>query len=414
MMLLLRNLQPSRPQTITRSTPTSAAQQFRVYLFLLSCLSSNAIHHVKAQLHSFTPEVLEAISQVDVLYTETPFTGYQGTIIHAISGSISAISSSLIIFIIVRSSRRLKFSYHRIMLGMSIMDILESLMMTITSLPMPKDMVYTQFKGFIGNNVTCQAQAAIVNGAGLGTFTYNGALSLYYFCLIVLQMKDDKVSKYVEPFLHICCIGSAISLGTLGILGRFYNPMPFQSWCSVATFPYWCTGSGVGSGVVVGNNGSRTEFDECSLVSDDLTAFQSNVAMYLLLTNLMVWVTILGSMFFVVVAVIRAFRLRRIYVNTVYARRIQGTSSRLRSNEEETRLYQEARKHQDQMKYMLIQSLSYVVASLAVQIFPILNFNLNKSFELYMNNSYSAALMIIFPLQVSHGWIVQFVFMLSL
>jgi hypothetical protein len=53
------------------------------------------------------------------------------------SGSLSTVSSFIIIYIILQSKTRLSSIYHRIMFGLSIADIIGSVSMALASWPMP-------------------------------------------------------------------------------------------------------------------------------------------------------------------------------------------------------------------------------------------------------------------------------------
>ncbi len=362
---------------------------------------------MRGQLHNYDPEVLEAILRVEILGVETPFTKLQGTIIPAISGSVSAISSSLIIYIIHKLRNGLSTTYHRIMFGMSIMDIAESLMMVISTLPMPRDMVYHQFRALsIGNNMTCQAQAAVVNAAGMGTLAYNAALCFYYLCSISFRVSYEDISKYIEPVLHLFSIGWAIFLGTAGIVGRFYNPMPYQSWCSVATFPYWCSGDGIGSGIVTGVDGSLTEYNECSIVSSKLRNLQSALAACVFFIYIFIWVVITFSMLSVIITVLRRGRILKRHMNILSSKRIKRKTTQNDTTEEDGRATADMEKNHRHTKVILIQSVAYILACLMVQIFPTLNFNLSKKEEFYTNNTYAIILMIFFPLQGFYNFLI--------
>ena len=63
-----------------------------------------------------------------------------GFIIPTVTGSISCLSSLTIIAFILRSKSNT--IYHRIMFGLSSADIITSLAIALTTLPMPKDVIY--------------------------------------------------------------------------------------------------------------------------------------------------------------------------------------------------------------------------------------------------------------------------------
>lgn len=72
---------------------------------------------------------------------------------------LSTLSSLVIIYIISRSTVSFGSVYHHIIFG-SVADILQSIAMALTTLPMPMEMIYEQFNGLIvvGNNKTCSIQ----------------------------------------------------------------------------------------------------------------------------------------------------------------------------------------------------------------------------------------------------------------
>ena len=91
-------------------------------------------------------------------FPETYYTSVSGCIIVSTSAFISTICSITIITIIRRSSIGLSTVSHRLLFAMSIADILTSLAMGATTLPMPKNMVYEFESMSIGNEFTCNVQ----------------------------------------------------------------------------------------------------------------------------------------------------------------------------------------------------------------------------------------------------------------
>ena len=69
--------------------------------------------------------------------TRTIYTSIEGILITSISASISAMCSALIIYFILKSSMGISSVYHRIVGIMSLGDVLASLAMALTTLPMP-------------------------------------------------------------------------------------------------------------------------------------------------------------------------------------------------------------------------------------------------------------------------------------
>ena len=193
-----------------------------------------------------------------------------------------------------------------------------------------------------------------------------------------------------------------------GILPTQDNMKPYQSWCSVGTFPWYCTGDGVGSGVVAGDNGSRTSFNECSLGSEEIANFQQKVALYLFLMYVVVLMTIILSMVSIMILIVRRHFLLKRFVRSVYGPRLARSRHGDNNYADRQRegIIQEAERNRKVTNVILVQCIAYVFACLAIQVFPTLNFNVSKAYELYSNNAYTVALMIIFPLQGLFNFII--------
>uniref|UniRef100_A0A7S3VEY2 G-protein coupled receptors family 1 profile domain-containing protein n=1 Tax=Chaetoceros debilis TaxID=122233 RepID=A0A7S3VEY2_9STRA len=105
-------------------------------------------------------------------------------IVSRLNTSLSILASATIIFLIYRSQAKLSIIYHRIVLCMSIADILASLAMGLTTLPMPKEMPFEVELGYdwpgprYGNTWTCNAQGFIWVFAGTIGFGLNAMLCL--------------------------------------------------------------------------------------------------------------------------------------------------------------------------------------------------------------------------------------------
>jgi len=84
-----------------------------------------------------------------ILVSSTMLSKKYAAAVPKITGSISAVSSSLIIYLICRSKPKLSTIYHRIMFCMSVADILASTAMALTTLPMPRndDPYWTEIVG---------------------------------------------------------------------------------------------------------------------------------------------------------------------------------------------------------------------------------------------------------------------------
>ncbi len=129
-----------------------------------------------------------------------------------ISATISTISSLFIMIAIQRSQLKLKRIYNRIMLGVSTMDIISSIAIAFTTLPIPAS--YTEFStilpGASGNIVTCNIQGFVVTVGYIGSMLYFVFLTFYYLCRIQFHMSEEKFQKRFELILHFLCISGPL------------------------------------------------------------------------------------------------------------------------------------------------------------------------------------------------------------
>lgn len=100
-----------------------------------------------------------------------------GIIIPTITGTLSFLSSSFIMITIYRSKQNTV--YHRILFFLSFWDALVSFCIALTTLPMPKHVIYDYKGPSYGNHGTCSLQAFLIF---LGAFYFIAfAFSSYYY-----------------------------------------------------------------------------------------------------------------------------------------------------------------------------------------------------------------------------------------
>jgi hypothetical protein len=173
-------------------------------------------------------EILQAIQS-------SPF----GEIAPRISGSISAISSALIIVAIFRSSTRLSSPYHRIMFGMSVTDILGSIAIALTHLPMPREGISAAVDSYgyhglrLGNTMTCSAQGFVYIYGLTGMCAYNAVLCVYFACAIALEMSAERIRR-IERMLHFGAHSLALGYALLPLSLGSINPS--FAWCAISKF----------------------------------------------------------------------------------------------------------------------------------------------------------------------------------
>jgi hypothetical protein len=153
----------------------------------------------------------------------------------------SVVGSSLIIRDVIQI-RNKKFSAlstrHRILVGMSVCDILSSLALFMTSWPVPEEIPMAVWN--VGTKQTCAAQGFFMQ-LSIGTVLYNACLALYYLLVIRYGWKDEYIAKRVEPWMHFIALAFTLCTGAAGLALDLFNPMVYT--CTITPYPPFCTQS---------------------------------------------------------------------------------------------------------------------------------------------------------------------------
>jgi len=161
-------------------------------------------------------------------------------IVAGLSSAFSVLADLAIIVFVLRSTTRLSTVYHRIMLGMSLGDLLASLATMLTTIPVPAGVIYEYAGATLGNNFTCSLQGfAFWFGSSIA-FLYCAGLSIYYLCYVKYKMKDDQIKKCIEPLIHTLIFLFSIVGPVTFVVNKRFNPTPLKAWCTATSYPWWC------------------------------------------------------------------------------------------------------------------------------------------------------------------------------
>jgi len=291
----------------------------------------------------------------------TPFTSSFAAIAPRVAGSLSVISSALIIYVILLSRTKLSSIYHRIMFGMSVADIIGSFAMALTTLPMPKhlpredEFEQYQFAGTrLGNTQTCTAQAFSVYLGFITMFGYNASLCVYYACAIALRMKEKVIRRYIEFMIHLAPITIASGIAISQLRSGGYNPSPWQAWCEAAPYPYNCADP---------NN-------DVDCIRGGLPKKASHVVWIILISLGASVITV--SLVLVLLYVCRISREIKIAdLNATHYQKARGHDS--------TIAFEIIKEKNIDTKVVVKQSLAYIAALLLTMLFPVLRIVLEPS-----------------------------------
>eukprot|EP00554_Chaetoceros_debilis_P004073 CAMPEP_0194086800 /NCGR_PEP_ID=MMETSP0149-20130528/22483_1 /TAXON_ID=122233 /ORGANISM="Chaetoceros debilis, Strain MM31A-1" /LENGTH=557 /DNA_ID=CAMNT_0038769981 /DNA_START=40 /DNA_END=1710 /DNA_ORIENTATION=+ len=176
-------------------------------------------------------------------FTNSFFFTRAGAIIPRITGILSALSSALIISIILRSDSKLKNSYHRIMFVMSFWDIISSSAMSLTTILLPADVqsVYPFESKSYGTTATCEAQGfAYLVGSQFVIFS-SILLHVYYACILRYKVSKAFFARFIEPAFFIFSVPLCLLSPVLALVYGRINPVPYDSCCASGTYPWTCT-----------------------------------------------------------------------------------------------------------------------------------------------------------------------------
>eukprot|EP00979_Chaetoceros_neogracilis_P007714 scaffold1643_cov210-Chaetoceros_neogracile.AAC.3 len=158
---------------------------------------------------------------------------------------------------IYKSRIKLKSVYHRIMFLMSTCDIFASTVVALTTLMMPKDMIYKhifpQNWAIYGTQGTCTAQGFIFFTFSFLTFSCDIVLSVYYLCSIKFGMSDQVFSLRVEWVCYVLFLFLSLCISIQRVVQGDFNPSLERAWCGNTEYPYSCQGDGC----IRGGNTSR-------------------------------------------------------------------------------------------------------------------------------------------------------------
>lgn len=157
-------------------------------------------------------------------------------VIPMFSSAMSVTGSSLIIFLIFRSNKRLSTTYRRLVFGMSTMDIIFSTAYLFSTLPSPKD-TPTLWKA-IGNTSTCTLQGLCIFVGSLGAAMYSCALSTFFFLTVGKEVREEVMSTKIEPFFHAITLLYVTSVGIYLLFTQSFNTA--GTVCLVTPSPQGC------------------------------------------------------------------------------------------------------------------------------------------------------------------------------
>jgi len=160
----------------------------------------------------------------------SPYTSaeiHASTSLNACSGFLSVIGSLVIIYIILSGGQtKLCRVHNRLLLGISVIDVLNSIALSLSIIPSPRldDCSYGK-----GNQSSCTVQGFFLT-LGLAVPGYTMMLSMYYLATIAYNTSEETIAQKYEPFMHAYAVLPALCGASIGAAKTYFFSQTGQCW----------------------------------------------------------------------------------------------------------------------------------------------------------------------------------------
>jgi hypothetical protein len=161
-----------------------------------------------------------------------------------VAGSLSIVGNLIMLHGVLRKPLRSWTTYHRVVLAMSLVDLVVSFWYVLADLPVP---VAQGGQGTVG---TCVAQG-FMEQLGIAVPLLNATLATNYLLVLYLNWSVERVVR-AEPVLFGVVALVALVVAVIPIPLDLYNVS--VAWCWIQAYPFGCDHDGVGATCQRGNN----------------------------------------------------------------------------------------------------------------------------------------------------------------
>lgn len=158
-------------------------------------------------------------------------------VVPVVTGFFSLLGASCIVYIILRDPKRnqnLSKTYHRLLLGMSVADIIGSIRACTSSFVMPAGSWWMAS----GNQGSCEFQGSVAQ-LSIGAALYSACLSIYFW-LTIRNVNKTTIARRIEPVMHGVAVLFPIVTAAFGLIQDVFNPVELGVGCWVSSFPTGC------------------------------------------------------------------------------------------------------------------------------------------------------------------------------
>lgn len=152
-----------------------------------------------------------------------------------LSGTLSLIGSCFLIYIVMKKRR--SDGYHRILLGLSVVDLFHTIGWMMGPVAVPRET--TDRFIAIGNKESCSAAGFLVQ-LGASSYLYNAMLSVYFLVVIRFGIGPQTLIT-VEWIMHAVAIVFGLATAPTGLYLKVYSESAVGSLCWIAESPVDCS-----------------------------------------------------------------------------------------------------------------------------------------------------------------------------
>jgi hypothetical protein len=156
-----------------------------------------------------------------------------------VTALISFVASTTIAFVILKVPHGLSSSYRRILLCMSIADVMQDLSIILGPFVAPQDTPDAFLA--IGNTASCTAQGFLLNVASATTPMYTFGLSFYFLMRVKYGMSREDYAADVEWKWHTVTLFWNLVGNLYAIFTKSINATRAGSLCTIESLPLYCS-----------------------------------------------------------------------------------------------------------------------------------------------------------------------------
>lgn len=188
--------------------------------------TSHAIVGLDVQIEDDSPQSTLSDSQEKVLSS-----------LFVASAFLSIVGSATIVRKVLRN-RSIASPYDRLLLGLSVSDIIASSTYAMWPFLLPKESSKRIWA--IGNDATCNLLGFLTQLSFAATM-YNGVLSYYYLLTIRFGWKQQRLAR-IEKWMHFCAICFPLVTASLGAAFGVFHELDVGFGCWTNNYPENCEG----------------------------------------------------------------------------------------------------------------------------------------------------------------------------